>query len=96
MSLLWKILLSTSLAITALFALIGWIVQDQSARIASSTIEDEVRSSFQAYDSLWKAQAHQLATVTLVLSRMPDVRGAFSTGDRATIRDTAREVWGGV
>jgi signal transduction histidine kinase len=93
MSLLWKILLSTSLAITALFALIGWIVQDQSARIASSTIEDEVRSSFQAYDSLWKAQAHQLATVSLVLSRMPDVRGAFSTGDRATIRDTAREVW---
>jgi signal transduction histidine kinase len=93
MSLLWKILLSTSLAITALFALIGWIVQDQSARIASSTIEDEVRSSFQAYESLWKAQAQQLATVSLVISRMPDVRSAFNTGDRATIRDSAREVW---
>ncbi len=93
MSLLWKILLSTSLAITALFALMGWIVQDQSARMASSTVEDEVRSSFHAYESLWKAQAHQLAAVSLVLSRMPDVRGAFSTGDRATIRDTAREVW---
>jgi len=93
MSLLWKILLSTSLAITALFALIGWIVQDQSARIASSTIEDEVRSSFHAYESLWKAQAQQLATVSLVISRMPDVRSAFKTGDQATIRDTAREVW---
>jgi signal transduction histidine kinase len=27
------------------------------------------------------------------LSRMPDVRAAFSTGDQATIRDTAGEVW---
>ena len=34
MSLLWKILLSTSLAITVLFALIGWFVQDQFVRIA--------------------------------------------------------------
>jgi signal transduction histidine kinase len=93
MSLLWKILLSTSLAITALFTLIAWIVQDQSVRIASSTIEDEVRGSFHAYESLWKAHVQQLASVSLVLSRMPDVRGAFSTGDRATIRDTAREVW---
>ena len=93
MSLLWKILLSTSLAITLLFAVIGWIVQDQFVRIASSTVEEEVRNSFQAYDSLWKAQAEQLASVSLVLSRMPDVRAAFSTRDQATIRDTAGEVW---
>lgn len=93
MSLLWKILLSTSLAITVLFALIGWIVQDQSVRIASSTVEEEVRNSFHAYESLWKAQAQQLASVSLVLSRMPDVRAAFSTRDRATIRDSAREIW---
>ena len=93
MSLLWKILLSTSLAITLLFALIGWIVQDQSVRIASSTVEEEVRNSFHAYESLWKAQAQQLASVSLVLSRMPDVRAAFSTHDRATIRDTAGEIW---
>src|SRR5450759_166997 len=93
MSLLWKILLSTSLAITVLFALIGWIVQDQSVRLASSTVEEEVRNSFHAYESLWKAQAQQLASVSLVLSRMPDVRAAFSTRDRATIRDTAGEIW---
>jgi signal transduction histidine kinase len=93
MSLLWKILVSTSLAITVLFALIGWIVQDQSVRIASSTVEEEVQNSFQAYDSLWKAQAEQLASVSLVLSRMPDVRAAFSTRDELTIRDTAGEVW---
>lgn len=93
MSLLWKILLSTSLAITLLFAVIGWIVQDQFVRIASSTVEEEVRNSFQAYESLWNAQAGQLASVSQVLSRMPDVRAAFSTRDQATIRDTAGEVW---
>jgi signal transduction histidine kinase len=93
MSLLWKILVSTSLAVTCLFALIGWIVQDQFVRSASATVEEEVRASFQATESLWKARAEQLASVSLVLSRMPDVRAAFGTGDEATIRDTAREVW---
>jgi signal transduction histidine kinase len=34
-----------------------------------------------------------MASVSLVLSRMPDVRAAFGTGDRLTIRDTAGEVW---
>ncbi|MEO8025712.1 MAG: ATP-binding protein [Bryobacteraceae bacterium] len=92
-SLLWKILFSTSIAITLLFAGIGWIVQDQFVRIASAGIEDEVHASFQAYDSLWQARAHELASVSLVLSRMSDVRSAFSTGDQATIRDTAGEIW---
>ena len=92
-SLLWKILFSTSIAITALFALTAWIVQDQGARIATLGLEQEVRGSLRAYDSLWKSRADQLATISLILSRMPDVRAAFSTGDRATIRDTAGEVW---
>ena len=56
-------------------------------------LEEEVRVSFQAYESLWRARADQLASVSLVLSRMPDVRAAFSTGDQATIRDTAGEIW---
>ena len=93
LSLLWKILLSTSIAITALFALTAWIVQEHGARIASLGLEQEVRGSLRAYESLWKSRADQLATISLVLSRMPDVRAAFSTGDRATIRDTAGEVW---
>lgn len=93
LSLLWRILLSTSIAITILFGVIGWIVQDQFVRIASTTVEDEVRASFHAYESLWRARAEQLASVSLVLSRMSDVRAAFSTGDPATIRDTAGEVW---
>jgi signal transduction histidine kinase len=92
-SLLWKILLSTSITITVLFVATGWIVQDHVVSIASQSLEQEVRGSFRAYDSLWRSRAEQLASVSLVLSRMPDVRAAFSTGDRATIRDTAGEVW---
>jgi|SRR5579871_1538318 len=92
-SLLWKILLSTSIAVTLLFAITGWIVQDNATRATSLSLEDEVRSSFQAYDSLWRSRAELLASVSLVSSRMSDVRAAFSTGDQATIRDTAKELW---
>jgi signal transduction histidine kinase len=92
-SLLWRILFSTSIAITALFAVMGWILQEQFVRIASNTLEEEVKASFQAYESLWRARADQLANVSLVLSSMPQVRAAFSTRDKATIEDTAAEVW---
>jgi signal transduction histidine kinase len=92
-SLLWRILFSTSIAITVLFAAMGWLLQDQFVRIASATLEDEVRASFQAYVSLWKARGDQLASISLILSRLPSVRSAFSTGDGATIRDSASEVW---
>jgi len=81
LSLLWRILLSTSIAITILFAAMGWILQDQFLRLASFGFQEEVRAGFQAYDSLWKARADQLASVGQVLSRMPDVRAAFGTGD---------------
>ncbi|MCU1338234.1 MAG: integral rane sensor signal transduction histidine kinase [Bryobacterales bacterium] len=92
-SLLWRILFSTSIAITGLFALMGWLLQDQFVRIASATLEDEVRASFRAYESLWRARGDQLASVSLILSRLPSVRSAFNTGDGATIRDSASEVW---
>ena len=92
-SLLWRILFSTSLAITVLFAAMGWLLQDQFVRIASATLETEVRASFRAYESLWGARGDQLASVSLILSRLPSVRAAFGTGDGATIRDSASEVW---
>ena len=93
LSLLWKILLSTSIAITLLFALTGWIVQDHVIRTTSLSLEEEVRASFRAYESLWRSRAEMLSSVSLVLSRMSDVRAAFTTGDQATIRDTAGEIW---
>jgi signal transduction histidine kinase len=92
-SLLWRIFLSTSIAITALFAVMGWILQGQFVRSASESVEEEVRASFQAYDSLWRERANELANVSLVLSRTPQVRDAFGTGDPATIRDAAGEMW---
>jgi signal transduction histidine kinase len=92
-SLLWRILFSTSIAITALFAFMGWILQEQFVSTASNTLDEEVKASFQAYESLWRARADQLKNVSLVLSRMPQVRAAISTDDKATIRDTAGEVW---
>src|SRR6185503_10323186 len=92
-SLLWRILFSTSIAITLLFAAMGWLLQDQFVTIASATLEDEVRASFRAYESLWTARGDQLAGVSLILSRLPSVRSAFNTGDGATIRDSASEIW---
>jgi signal transduction histidine kinase len=93
LSLLWKILLSTSIALTALFAVTGWIVQRQFVQSASQTLEEEVRGSFRSYESLWQARASKLAALSHLLSRMPDVRAAFGTGDTNTIRDTAGEIW---
>src|ERR1700680_2932208 len=93
LSLLWKILLSTSIALTLLFAITGWIVQDTATRAMSASVDDGVQASFHAYDSLWRSRADTLGSLSLVLSRMSDVRAAFSTGDKATIRDTAKEMW---
>ena len=93
LSLLWKILLATSIALTLLFALVGWIVQDNATRAMSASVDDDVQASFRAYDSLWRSRAQTLAAVSLVISRMSDVRAAFSTGDQATIRDSADELW---
>lgn len=93
LSLLWKILLSTSVAVTLLFAITGKIVLDSVSRTTSETLEEEVRASLQSYNSLWQARARLLSSVSLILSGMSDVRSAFSTGDQATIRDSAGELW---
>jgi len=93
LSLLGKILLSTSVAITLLLALTGWFVQDQMLGAMSQTVENEMEVSAKAYESLWHSRAVMLSSVSLVLSGMSDVRAAFSTRDQATIRDTAGELW---
>jgi signal transduction histidine kinase len=92
-SLLWKILLSTSLAITVLMAAAGWIVQSQTRAALNDNLRRELEGSFRAYEALWKSRADTLRSVSLVLSTMSDVRAAFQTNDQATIRDTASEIW---
>src|SRR6185369_5287646 len=89
--LLYKILLSTTVAITVLFALTGQIVLTHIQRTVADSLEEEVRNSFQAYTALLKSRADLLSSVSRILSTMNEVRLAFSTRDRATIMDTASE-----
>ncbi len=93
LSLLWKILIPTSLVMTLVFAITGWLVQRNVVRTTYASVEQEAKASFQAYESLWKARADRLASVSQILSTMSDVRRAFGTEDQATIRDTAGELW---
>ena len=91
--LLWRIFLSTSIAIAALFAATGWVVQTYASRVSEQSLEQEVRTSLQAYEALWTTRAQTLAAVSSVISSMSDVRAAFGTRDEATIRDTAQDLW---
>ena len=93
LSLLWKILIPTSLVMTLAFAITGWLVQRSVVSTSYASVEQEAKASFQAYESLWRARANLLASVSEILSTMSDVRAAFGTGDQATIRDTAGELW---
>ena len=76
-----------------MFALTGWMIQRYAASVGQHSIEEEVRTSLQAYESLWGARVHNLASVSRIISSMSDVRSAFMTHDRATIRDTAQQLW---
>jgi signal transduction histidine kinase len=93
LSLLWKILIPTSLVMTMAFAITGWLVERSVVSTTYASVEQEAKASFQAYESLWKARADLLASVSEILSTMSDVRAAFSTRDQSTIRDTAGELW---
>jgi signal transduction histidine kinase len=92
-SLLWRILFSTSFAVTAVFALTGWMVQRYAAAVTQHSLEEEIETSLQAYESLWNAKVHNYTDISRIISSMSDVRAAFATGDRATIRDTAEQMW---
>ena len=93
LSLLWKILIPTSLVMTAAFAITGWLVQRSVVSSTYAGVEQEAKASFQAYDSLWKARANLLASLSQILSTSDVIRRAFGTGDQATIQDTAGELW---
>src|SRR5215471_2496258 len=93
LSLLTKVMLSTSVAITILFGVTGEIVLRHITQTMSQSLEDEVQASLHSYTSLWKSRTELLSSVSLIIAGMPDVRGAFKTGDEATIRDSAGELW---
>jgi signal transduction histidine kinase len=93
LSLRWKFLAATSLSLVVLFLVTGVVIENRSTHIASKGLEQEAQASLHAYESLWRARADVLASVSLALSGMSDVRAAFGTRDAATIRDTAGERW---
>jgi signal transduction histidine kinase len=93
LSLLSKIWLSTSVALTLLFGITGLILQRYALETAGVSLRDEVRASVQAYESLWQTRSEALGSVAAVISSMPNVRSAFQTRHRATIRDVAGELW---
>jgi len=92
-SLLTKILLSTSVALAVLFAITGQIVLQHITQTMWDSLQEEVQNSFQAYSALLQSRAELLSKISILLSTMPEVRLAFSTGDKATIQDTASELW---
>src|ERR1035441_6089417 len=63
LSLLTKIMLSTSVAITVLFAIAGQIVLRNITKSMSDSLEAEVQGSFHAYLSLWEARTGLLNSV---------------------------------
>src|SRR5665811_801731 len=93
LSLLTKIMLSTSVAITMLFAIAGQIVLRNITKSMSDSLEAEVQGSFHAYVSLWDTRTELLNSVSRLLAGMSDVRAAFGTRDQATIRDSASDLW---
>jgi signal transduction histidine kinase len=93
LSLLSKIMLSTSVALTVLFAITGEIVVHKITRTMSDSLQEEVRSSFQAYSSLWQSRAEMLSKISRLIGGMSDFRAVVGTRDQATIRDSAGELW---
>src|SRR4029078_1479879 len=82
-----------SVAVTVLFGITGQIVLRHVEQTMSQSLQEEVEASFHSYVSLWKARTDLLSNVSQIIAGMPDVRAAFGTGDEATIRDTAGELW---
>src|SRR5215831_10855069 len=93
LSLLWKILLSTSVAVTILFAITGQLILRDITRTMSDSLDEEVQASFRSYTSIFSARAELLSKVSQIMSQMSDVRAAFTTRDQATIQDTLGYLW---
>jgi len=91
--LLWKLWLSTSVALTVMFGVTGVMLQRHSLETTNQSLQEEVKASFRSYESLWKSRLETLGSIASILSSMPDVRAAFGTRHRATIRDTTTELW---
>ncbi|HLJ50383.1 MAG TPA: HAMP domain-containing sensor histidine kinase [Bryobacteraceae bacterium] len=92
-TLLAKIYLSTAGAATVVFAGAGWFFERQASRALHDGVGQEVRASLGTIDASLESRVEHLLTASALLASMSDVRSAFGTRDRATIGDTAGEMW---
>ena len=90
---LTRLWLSTALLLTVIFGSAAWLVLRSAEEAASLSLNDEVKGSFQAYESVWRAQREMLEATSQIISSLPNVRAAFGTRDMETIRDSGSEVW---
>ena len=90
---LTRLWLSTALLLTVIFGSAAWLVLRSAEEAASLSLNDEVKSSFQAYESVWRARREMLEATSQIISSLPNVRAAFNTHDVETIRDTGTDVW---
>src|ERR1700761_175436 len=93
MPLQWRVFVATSISVTLLFVLTGWVLQNYALSVADESVRAEIRASIQAYEALWKARTQVLSAATALMGAMSDVRAAFVTRDERTIRDSAEELW---
>jgi signal transduction histidine kinase len=93
MALGWRVLITTSVTITLLFAAAGWALQQYAISEADDNVRAEIRASVQAYEAIWKARTEVLSVTSALISGMSDVRAAFLTRDPQTIRDSAQDLW---
>jgi len=70
-SLLWKIWLSTSVALTTMFALLGYLVRESVQYAATRSPREEAQSGAIAYQALWEKRTEVLETLARVLTGMP-------------------------
>ncbi len=72
------------------------MVQSYASSVSQRSLQEEVKTSLEAYRALWAERARNASSVSKVISSMSDVRSAFRTRDSATIRDVAGQVWAGI
>ncbi len=92
-SLLWSVLLVSSAATVLLFSATAYLIARYAVTNTEQGVQDEVHASLREFEFLWRTRADNLARTSRLMSTMSDVRGAFQTGDAATIRDTAKDLW---
>ena len=89
LSLLVKILLSTSCAVTLLFGITMLIIVGNVSRVMSDNLEkEEVRSSFQVCESLLQSRLELLRSVSGFVSEMKEVRSVIGIGGKPPWKTT--------